>query len=364
MASSVTNYQCPSCQAPLRFSGESGKLQCDYCGNSYSVSEIEALYSEKDAKAEAYVPSPKAWIDEGGSMRAYNCPSCGAELLCDASTAATSCPYCGNPTVVPGQFSGVLKPDYVIPFKLDRKKAIEALKNHYKGKILLPKAFKDENHIEDIKGIYAPFWLFDGQAEVHMAFKATKSKSRREGDYRITTTYHYDVRRRGAMDFEKVPVDASSKMPDDLMDSLEPFDYSELKEFSKAYLPGYMADKYDVDSKTAQGRSDERCCNTAFSEIESTVRGYESLEVSSKSAVISKRRVSYALLPLWLLSTKWNGKNYIFAMNGQSGKLVGDLPWDKTKLRLWFWGTAAVVSCLIAAFFSRSLGNFIAGLFA
>ena len=187
MASQITNYKCPACTGPLHFAGASGMLECDFCGAKYDVAQIEALYAEKEAKAVAATEQANAkaeqnrqkmaemesqgwdtsslnsdWGAEADGMKAYNCPSCGAELICDASTAATSCPYCGNPTVVPGQFSGALKPDFVLPFKLSKEDAVAALKNHYKGKPLLPKAFTNGNHIEKIQGVYVPFWMFDG----------------------------------------------------------------------------------------------------------------------------------------------------------------------------------------------------------
>ena len=141
MPAQVTNYKCPSCTGPLHFVGASGKLECEYCGSSYDVAEIEALYAEKEksaAEAQQQAEEKAAkeaeavkdegdwdvsglsedWGADGKGMKTYSCPSCGAELICDESTAATSCPYCDSPTVVPGQFSGALKPDLIIPFKL------------------------------------------------------------------------------------------------------------------------------------------------------------------------------------------------------------------------------------------------------
>mgnify|MGYP000602119330 FL=1 len=172
MPTQVTNYQCPACTGPLHFDADSGKLQCDYCGSAYDVAEIEAVYTEKEQKQAAEAGSQ--WnADEAGSpwseqeaagLRNYSCPSCGAEILCDETTAATACPYCGNPTIVPGQLGGNLKPDYVIPFKLEKKEAVAALTRHYKGKLFLPKSFKNQNHIEEIQGVYVPFWPFCGGA--------------------------------------------------------------------------------------------------------------------------------------------------------------------------------------------------------
>ncbi len=380
MPDQVTNYKCPACTGPLHFVGASGKLECDYCGSTYEVQEIEALYAEKETKAEAAFQAAEEkqasedngwdvsdaggdWGEEAEKMRAYSCPSCGAELICDETTAATSCPYCGNPTVVPGQFGGTLRPDYVLPFKLSREDAVKALKKHYKGKLLLPKAFKAQNHIEEIKGVYVPFWLFDGVADVDMTFHATTSTTSREGDYRVTRTKHYDIVRSGSIGFEKVPVDGSTKMPDDYMDSIEPYDYKELKDFSTAYLPGFLADKYDVDATAASKRADERCKNTAADRVRETVVGYATVSTRTKRVALKRGEVKYAMLPVWLLTTKWQGKNYLFAMNGQTGKMVGDLPADKGKFFAWLGGTAVGASVVLSLLFSGPLGRMIGNLF-
>ena len=359
----VTNYKCPSCTGPLHFVGDSGKLECEYCGAAYDVKEIEAMYAEQEAAAAQAKPTEweaEQWgVEEG--MKAYGCPSCGAQLICDETTAATSCPYCGNPTVVPGQFGGTLKPDCILPFRLSKQDAKEALKKHYKGKILLPDAFKKENHLEEIKGVYVPFWLFDAEADVSMTFRASNSRTVRQGDYLITDTDHYEIGRAGKIAFERVPVDGSSKMPDDFMDSIEPFDYGELKEFSTAYLPGFLADKYDVDAEAAAPRAEERCKETAAAETRKTVTGYSEVHTDYEQVELRRGGVKYALLPVWVLSTKWKDKNYLFAMNGQTGKMVGDLPADPGKLRLWFWGTAVGASAILSLLLSGPLGRMIAG---
>ena len=280
------------------------------------------------------------WGAEADGMKAYSCPSCGAELICDASTAATSCPYCGNPTVVPGQFSGALKPDFVLPFKLSKEDAVAALKNHYKGKPLLPKAFTNGNHIEEVKGVYVPFWMFDGQAEGTVDYEGHITHVYESGDYEITETEHYDVRRGGSIAFEKVPVDASSKMPDDHMDSIEPYNYKDLRAFSTAYLPGFLADKFDVSADKSRERADVRCLGSLKKALQGTVTGYATCFPRGEHADIQRGKVHYALLPVWLLNTKWQGKDFLFAMNGQTGKLVGDLPVDKGR----FWGMFAAIA--------------------
>lgn len=360
----VTNYKCPACTGPLHF-GTSGKVECDYCGSSYDVSEIEVLYAEQDQKAaEAFDETAPVveeadegqwdtsvmtddWGEDAEKMRSYSCPSCGSELICDETTAATSCPYCGNPTIVPGQFSGTLKPDFVIPFKLDKNAATDALRRFYKGKFLLPKTFSSENHISQIKGVYVPFWLFDGKVDADITYTATRSHTTRRGDEVITTTDHFHVRRAGTVAFEKIPVDGSTKMPDNYMDSIEPFDYSELKPFSTAYLPGFLADKYDVSTEECSVRADERAKNSTRDAMAADVMGYNTCVPVSQRLTLRRGKVHYALLPVWLLSTQYQGKNYLFAINGQSGKLSGDLPIDWGKCAGLFGAIAAGLTVLL-----------------
>lgn len=370
MPTQVTNYQCPACTGPLHYSAKSGKLACDYCGSSFDVAEIEALYARKeaeaaaakqaaDAKAEA-AQAAKAeaaeaaaasggwdtsdlsrdWGAEADGLRVYSCPSCGAELICDQSTAATACPYCGNPAIVPGQFSGALRPDYILPFRLSKDDAVQALRAHYKGKPFLPRSFTSANHIEQIQGVYVPFWLFDGGAEGAASYRASNTNVFETGDYEITETRHYHVVRAGSLAFEKIPVDASSKMPDDHMDSIEPFDYAQLRPFSTAYLPGYLADKYDVTIDDSRDRADTRCCETLAQALRDTVTGYGACVTEREDIALRRGKVHYALLPVWMLSTKWRGQDFLFAMNGQTGKLVGDLPTDRGR----FWGMFAAIA--------------------
>ena len=328
MPAQITEYKCPACTGPLHFVGESGKLECDYCSSTYDVAEIEALYAGQEAKAEAAFQEAEVkgknggageepawdtsglqedWGVDGQGMKAYSCPSCGAELICDATTVATSCPYCGNNTIVPGQFSGTMKPDYVIPFKLDKKAAIAALKKHYSKKFFLPRAFTSGNHLGEVQGIYVPFWLFDTGAETDCRFHATRSHTHRDGDYRVTVTEHFDVWRSGTMEFERVPVDGSKKMPDDYMDSIEPFDYADLKPFSTAYLPGYLADKYDVTAQESMERADRRCHNSAIDQMRRDVSGYETVNQVGGNVRLRRGKVHYALMPVWTLRTKWKG---------------------------------------------------------
>ena len=366
MATKTTNYQCPACTGPLHFDSKTGKLVCDYCGSSYEVKEIEAQYARQQAAADTAAEADKARADarssrnepdaplwseaEAAGLNNYICPSCGAELVCDNSTAATNCPYCGNPTVLGGKLSGKLKPEYIIPFKLDRKAAIEELTRYYKGKVLLPKAFSRQNHIEEIQGVYVPFWLYDADADARGEYEGQITESHREGDYMVTTTQFYDISRRGTAKFVKVPVDGSSKMPDAHMDAIEPFDYSEAVPFSTAYLPGFLADRFDEDEKTCYARAEKRMAQSTADALHQTITGYSEVHPRAENINIHPRKAHYALLPVWMLHTRWKGKDFLFAMNGQTGRLIGDLPIDKGRLAGWFFGISLPFMVLLSFF--------------
>ena len=357
MAPQITNYQCPNCDGPLHFVGESGQVECDFCQSKFDISVVEQLYADKEQAAASAGTEP-AWDitmtnhfseEEASHMRGYLCPSCAAEIICDETTVATACPYCGNPTVVPGQFAGGLKPDYVIPFKLDKNAALAALKVYYKGKKFLPKSFAADNHLDEIKGVYVPFWLYDGVCEAAMRFHATRSITYRSGNYKITDTDHYRVTREGRVAFKMVPVDGSSKMPDAHMDAVEPFDYSGLKPFSPAYLPGFLANKYDEDADFCSKRANDRIVASTEAAFASTTGGYSTVKRQYANIDLKKGEVKYALAPVWLLSTKWNGQNFLFAMNGQTGRLIGDLPVDSGRYWSWYFRIFAPFAAVLAA---------------
>ncbi len=363
MAEQMTNYQCPACNGSMHFDANLGKLQCDYCDSIYGIDEIKEYYAQLNAEVveDAQSQEPQApeeeWGEGAENMKAYRCSSCGAELVTDATTAATSCPYCGNPTIIPQQFTGMMRPRYVIPFSVDKKKATDSLREYYKGKICLPKSFSEGNHLEEIKGVYVPFWLYSASVDANLAFEGHKIHTHRSGNTEIREDEIFDVRRHGVVAFEQIPTDASSKMPDDLMDSIEPFDYSGLKDFEMEYLPGYLADKYDVDRAECAKKAKGRAVASTISAIGSTVTGYSSHSERqmARRIRVQEEKQDYAMLPVWLLSTKWNNENFLFAINGQTGKMIGDLPIDQGKR--WLCSLPVPILILLLSFYFGRGGN-------
>ncbi len=348
----IQEYKCPNCGGALAFDSTLQKMKCPYCDTEFEMEALRQfdLRLDKPEDTMQWEESAGAqWTEEeAGSMRSYVCTSCGGEIVGDANTAATSCPYCGNPVVMMEQFSGMLKPDYVIPFKLDKNAAKAGLNKHLEGKKLLPSVFKDQNHIDEIKGIYVPFWLFDASAQADIKYKATKTRVWEDAMNIYTETSHYGINRSGTLDFTNVPVDGSKNIDDTLMESIEPYNFDEAVDFQTAYLAGYLADKYDVDAEQSAVRANERIKESTEEAFKSTVNGYASVEVESSVINLSDTRAKYTLCPVWLLNTTWNNQKYTFAMNGQTGKFVGDLPIDKSKYHKYF---AAIAAGIAAASF-------------
>ena len=339
----LQEYKCPCCGGAIAFDSTLQKMKCPFCDTEFEMEALASydaeLQSEKSDKMEWETAAGGDWQEgEADGLRSYVCKSCGGEIVGDANTAATACPFCGNPVVMMGQFSGALKPDLVIPFKLDKKAAKAGLMKHLTGKRLLPKIFKDQNHIDEIKGIYVPFWLFDTDVDAQIRYRATRVRTWSDKDYNYTETSYYMAHRGGSIGFEHVPVDGSSKMADDLMESIEPYDFSEAVDFRTAYLAGFFADKYDVTAEESIERANERVKNSAYSAFASTVDGYATVTPRSSSITLHGGDVKYALYPVWLLNTTWNGKQYTFAMNGQTGKFIGDLPVDHGAAARWTLG--------------------------
>lgn len=344
----LMEYKCPNCDGAVKFDASTQQMKCPFCDSEFDVEALKSLDDVLKAEQEEVEWASHDDLEwatgEQEGMRMYSCNTCAGEIITEKSTAATNCPYCGNPVIIKGQLSGSAKPDLIIPFKLDKNAAMEALKNHLSGKKLLPKCFKSTKRLNEIKGLYVPFWLFDAEVDANMRYKATTVRSWSDLHFHYTETRTFSVIRQGELAFDKVPVDASEKMPEDLMESIEPFDASAAVDFQTAYLAGYLADKFDFCEKHCIERANERIRASTENAFRKTVTGYTTVISEYRGVYLRKSTVKYALLPVWVLCTTWRGKNYLFTMNGQTGKFVGDLPTD------WgiFWKWFAILTVIIA----------------
>ena len=197
----TTEYKCPNCGAPMHFLPESQRLTCDYCASSFSIEEASAATEAQNAQEEQnfdWGNYKKNLSDEKlDGTKTFSCPSCGASVVTLATTMSLVCPYCKNNMVLNEAASGGLKPNKIIPFKLTEDKLQEILRSFYKEKKLIPSAFVDAYKKAKPVGVYVPFWLFDSDLCGDAKFSAKKSHSRTSGNYRITTTEHYVIKKSG-----------------------------------------------------------------------------------------------------------------------------------------------------------------------
>jgi len=340
---SMIAYTCPCCGAPLAFSGASGKLECAACGNSYETEAIEAMNPAETDESPAFaLPEEMFKAEDAAGMQAYLCESCGAELITEGTTTATECPYCGSPAVLPDRIDGGVKPEKVIPFTVTKEQAQKQFEEYFKGKRLLPNVFSDSrNRITEMRRLYVPYWLFDCDADANIVYDAEKQHTHREGDWEVTRTEHYVVRRKGSMVFEQIPVDGSVKLDNKITESLEPYDLGAAVPFSPSVLAGALADHADVDAADCEERAMERVENSVSQAMRGTVSGYTNVSERSKNVRTEGGKVTPVLMPVWLITTEKEGKTYTFAINGQTGKLTCDVPADRKKSLVWGGGVFA-----------------------
>lgn len=338
----VQNYKCPCCGAPLAFDGREQNLKCNSCGNEFSADTLEQVDSS-DSKTGSESKFDWTHYEErhfepadSDTLASYTCPSCGAEITGDGAMGAAVCPYCGNSAIIKSQFEGALMPDYLIPFKLDKRAAEDAFKRACGNAPFLPDEFMDKNKIDEMTGIYIPFWMFDCDCSAAVSYSAKRLFSWCDSQYNYVRTDHYRLFREGSVAFENIPVDASKKADDTYMESIEPYDYSEAVDFKTAYLSGFFADKYDVSVEDSIERANARVKNSIEAAFMSTTDGYAAVVPTGSSLSTSNGKIRYSLLPVWMLNIKYNGQIYKYAINGQTGKVAGEYPVSKSKRNKYF----------------------------
>ena len=332
-------YRCPCCGSDLTWSGQTGGMKCDQCGNSFPLETLQG-YAENDIRDNAAEdfrwdrPAEGTVDGDTSNLRAFSCPGCGAQMVVSDTAAAQRCPYCGNDAVMPQVLEGKYRPDAIIPFKKTREEAVEAYRQLCRKKKLVSRHFLSNAVMDKITGIYVPFWLFDCDADADCTYNCTRSSTRREGQYMVTYTKHYLVRRSGDMGFRSLPVNSSTKLDDTLMESVEPFQADDSAAFDPGYIAGFQAERFDQGAETCQRRAAQRIRVSAAGFCRADVTGYGTVTPKSTRVNIRKSRSRNVLMPVWILNNTWKGKNYTFAMNGQTGKIIGNLPMDPTRTSL------------------------------
>lgn len=340
----VVQYKCSNCGADMAFDTKSNMLHCNSCGNYEPIEtgqsgDFPSDDTYKDKQDDDFVVGHTELFDDEANE--YQCNNCGAVLITDKDTTATQCSFCNAPMILSDRLSGHLAPAKVIPFSINKDEAVKAFKAWCRGGLLTPKGFMTADRIKSITGLYVPYWLYDLNGLGEANATCTRVRTYTRGDYIYTETSYYNVYRKVDLNYLKVPADASAKLDDALMDKLEPFYYNNLKKFDLPYLAGYLAEKYNFDSKDLFPRIKERVSRYVDQYIRSTITGYNTTTYNFKNIDIRNKRADYVLFPVWMVSYNYKGKNYIFAMNGQTGKVVGKPPLSIGKIIAWFAGISS-----------------------
>lgn len=350
----LIQYKCPNCGGPLKFDPKSGMHTCEYCRSRFTEKEVEEKTNIQKQAGDSAGPASVTSDASLEDSKVYTCPSCGATIVTDATTAATFCYYCHNPVVLSGRLSGEDKPDYVVPFKISREKALEIFEKWIERKKYVPKEFYSKKQIEKFTGVYFPYLLYTCNVAGRLEADGTKTRVYNEGSFECTEKSVYHVVRDGSMEVAHVLRNALKKANATLADGVLPFEFdgNDIKPFNMSYLSGFFAEKKDINSDELQGSMRQEVRDYAIEKLSSSVADYKDINVTEDNIDVSNEKWEYALMPVWTLTYNDNGRIYYFSVNGQTGKTIGELPVDKGKLlRTFLLIFIPVMLALLALFY-------------
>ena len=344
-----TEYKCPNCNAGLTFMPDTQKFGCEYCGSEFTLEDMQEINNENT------VPAPTEseiheQLEFEEHTNLYHCASCGADIMADDEQTALFCYYCHNPIILAGKLTGQYKPDKVIGFRYTRENAVNNFRDWISKKWFVPEDFKSQEQIEKMTGLYVPFWIVDCKMKADLNAIGKNIRTWSDGEYQYTETKEYSIERQADISAEGIPADGASKIEDALMEAIEPFNYEDLKDFSMSYFTGFFADKFDVDKPEVFPRIRERASQAGRKIVHDSIGGYTSVTTLNESYNIMRTDWQYAMLPVWFMTYKYNDKIYEFAMNGQTGKLAGTPPLDRSKLKLFCTAVGMIVAVIAFLF--------------
>lgn len=301
--------------------GKGGKMyyRCDNCGGNVIYDPGKRKMICESCHSEG---SQKVILQDKMEI----CDNCGGALDLKPHTLSCKCPYCDTYLVLKERMEGKLAPDLVLPFCIDKHKAAERIKENFGSKLFLPKDFCSVSSIEKMEGLYAPFWMYDINTHVDFEGEGDKIRTWTDGDYQYTETKTFAIQREFCADYHKIPVDASVVLEDDLMDILEPYHYDELLDFVPEYLSGFFADVYDEDKDLLKPRADQKAERYSRQYLEEMNAQYSHVRTFRNKMEHREEKAYYAFLPVWRYIYRFHQKNYVFYVNGQTGKVIGAPP--------------------------------------
>ncbi len=349
----VFTYKCPNCDGGLEFDAAKQKFVCEYCLSEFTMEELKAHFNEEELSAQAEADAKQEreheHVHDGddGDMLMYNCPSCGAEIVTDATTAASFCYYCHNPVVLSGRLAGEFRPDLVVPFTIEREEAEKRLIDWISTKKLAPSDFCCKENIEKMSGVYFPFFIVSQKINGHLNAEAHNVRTWISGDTEHTERTIYRVLREGGIVLKNITKNALNKEEKILVDNVLPFDINRAKPFSMAYLSGFFAEKRNLELDSFKEEIKAETMRYTEDLLRDTLGNYDELHAVHVETHVKAKKNQYALMPVWVLTYKGKDKIYYYAMNGQTGRICGDVPISMKKLLIRFICVAAPVFAVL-----------------
>ena len=344
----ILHFACPNCGAPMAYNITRGKLFCAHCDHEEPIGQDPEAWLTPDPKAEETEAADHMAEDvQGHVKKILICPNCGGTLQTGDKTCAVHCDFCDSELVVADRLQGDMRPSALLPFSLDRDKAVAAFKKWCHNGLFAPSGLTSPKNIKNLRPVYVPYWLYDITCDTDLDATATRVSVYVNGDTEYTETSFYDVQRGMTLSYDQVPYDASEEMDDSLMAKLQPYDFKKLTDFRMPYFAGFTVDQRDYESEELLPLVKHQVEGYMADQARSTIAGYSTDRVNRQTFDYKNIVRKYVFLPIWFISYRYLNKDYIFAMNGQTGKVIGTPPISKLKVTGWFAGIAAVIFAVL-----------------
>lgn len=347
--------KCKDCGGNLKYLVGTPYLNCEYCGAKNEIEAEQTQIIENDF--EDFL-NEKAHLEDKQEISTVKCANCAASTTLKPNTTSCNCPYCDTPLVVKNATtSTIIKPAYVLPFKVDRKKSTELFIRWAGSLWFAPNKIKEyaQHSTEKLSGVYMPYWTYDTNTEssytgmrgVH--YYVTVSSTNSEGktvtrQERRTnwTPTSGDV----SNVFDDVLVTSSKSLPEKLANELEPWDLPELVAYNDKYLSGFVTESYQVSLNEGFEKAKERMQGTIRSSVCSDIGGDEQ-QITSLNTNYNDIKFKHILLPVWLSSYRYKDKVYRFLVNARTGEVQGERPYSAAKIAALVITILAVIGIII-----------------
>lgn len=304
-------FECPNCGGNLRFDIRSQQLACAFCDTKM---DPYAVTKDKDAEEQ-----------NDYEVTVFTCPQCGGEIYSTDTTAAGFCSFCGASTILNSRLEREHKPKRIIPFRKTKEDCKSEYIKRVRKAVFAPKELRNPKYIESFRGIYMPYWVYHVTQQGPLLLLG--KTSHRSGDYMITD--HYNLTGNLDMDYYGLSFDASTSFADNISDRIVPYHAKYMKEFTPSFLSGFYADMADVGeeiyAEDAVNAANEQ--TTQYLDKEMGFSHYNPVygNVTDKYHSLCGG-ADLAMFPVWFLSYRNKDRVAYATVNGQTGKVVADLP--------------------------------------